>query len=74
MFEIEILQGIGVAPQRIKASQVVIRMPGGTPVAVAALFGGSQGLLVSHCKDAEFNSNLDKLGIREVVISTDVKL
>lgn len=73
MFEVEILQGIGVAPQRIKATQVVVRMPGGTPVVVAALFGGASSMLVSHCKDPEFNNSLKKLGINEVVVAADVK-
>lgn len=72
MFEVEILQGIGVAPQRVKATQVVVRMPGGTPVVLAALFGGESSMLVSHCKDSDFNSNLKKLGINEVVVTADV--
>jgi hypothetical protein len=74
MFEIEILQGIGVRPQRIKASQVVIRMPNGTPISLAAVFGGTSGVLVSHCKDPDFSNNLDKLGINEVVVTTDAKV
>jgi hypothetical protein len=74
MFTIEILQGIGKPPIRLEASQVVIRMPDGTPVSVAALFGGSGGLMVSHCTDEQFNDNLQKLGITQTVITKKVQV
>jgi hypothetical protein len=68
MFKLEILQQIGKPPQVIEASQVVIRMPNGTPVCVAALYGSDQTILVSHCKDNSFVNDLNKLGINETVI------
>jgi len=74
MFFVEIIQSIGQPPLRVEASQVVIRMPNGTPVCVAALFGTSESVLVSHCEDQNFNANLQKLGINETVISTKLKV
>lgn len=74
MFFVEILESVGQPPLRLQASQVVIRMPNGTPVSVAALFGTSESVLVSHCEDANFNANLQKLGINETVITTKLKV
>jgi hypothetical protein len=69
MFKVEILERIGVPPLTVDASQVVIRLDDGTPVSVAALFGGTEALMVSHADDPDFNQNLDKLGINQTVIT-----
>lgn len=74
MFIVEVVESIGKPPHRIPASQVVVRMLDGTPVSVAALFGGSTSVMVSHCEDANFNDNLRKLGINETVISTKIQV
>ena len=74
MFIVEVVESIGKPPRRIPASQIVVRMLDGTPVSVAALFGGSASVMVSHCEDANFNDNLRKLGINETVISTKVQV
>lgn len=68
MFYVEVINGIGKAPVRLEASQVVIRMPNGTPVSIAALYGGPSSVLVSHCQDPSFNDNLRKLGINDTVV------
>ncbi len=69
MFKVEILERIGVPPLTVDASQVVIRLPDGTPVSVAALFGGTEALMVSHADDPDFNENMQKLGINQTVIT-----
>ncbi len=69
MFKVEVLERVGVPPLTVDASQVVIRLPDGTPVSVAALFGSEEALLVSHADDSDFNENLNKLGINETVIT-----
>jgi hypothetical protein len=74
MFFVEIIESIGKPPIRLEASQVVIRMANGTPVSVAAMFGGPHSVLVSHCEDPGFNANLQKLGINETVISSRMKV
>jgi hypothetical protein len=74
MFIVEIIEAIGKPPLKLPASQVVIRMPNGTPVSVAALFGTAESILVSHCDDPNFNANLTKLGIKETVITTKLKV
>ena len=74
MFIVEVLESVGKPPLRIPASQVVVRMLDGTPVSIAALFGGPSSIMVSHCEDASFNDNLRKLGINETVISTKIQV
>lgn len=74
MFFVEIIESIGKPPLRVPASQVVVRMPNGTPVSVAALFGSNSSVLVSHCEDPDFQSNLQKIGINETVIVEKVKI
>ena len=69
MFKVEILEKVGVPPILVEASQVVIKLPDGTPVSLAALFGGTEALLVSHVDDPDFNENLVKLGISATVIT-----
>jgi len=69
MFKVEILEKVGVPPLTVNASQVVIRLPDGTPVSIAALFGGTEALMVSHADDPDFNENLQKLGINQTVIA-----
>ncbi len=74
MFIVEVVTSIGKPPLKLPASQVVVRMPDGTPISIAALFGGLTSVLVSHCEDPSFNDNLRKLGINETVISTKVQV
>jgi hypothetical protein len=74
MFFVEIIEAIGKPPIRLEASQVVVRMANGTPVSVAAMFGGPHSVMVSHCEDSGFNANLQKLGINETVISSRLKV
>jgi hypothetical protein len=74
MFTVEIVSGIGQPVTVVKASQVVIRGENGTPISVAALFGGSNGVMVSHCGDAEFQRNLSKLCIKDTVITERIEL
>lgn len=74
MFFVEIIEAIGKPPLRVPASQVVVRMPDGTPVSIAALFGSNSSVLVSHCEDANFQNNLQKIGIQETVIVEKVKV
>jgi len=74
MFYVEIVNGIGKPPIRVEASQVVVRMPNGTPVSIAAIFGGPASVLVSHCEDPNFNANLNKLGINETVIVSNLRV
>lgn len=74
MFIVEIIETVGRPPLRLEASQVVVRMPNGTPVCAAALFGSSDSVLVSHCEDPNFNANLKKLGINDTVITTSLKV
>jgi hypothetical protein len=74
MFQVEIMQGIGKPVQVLSATQVVIRTPNGTPVSLAAMFGGSSGIMVSHCNDPEFTANLRKVGIADTVITEKVNV
>lgn len=74
MFIVEVIESIGKPPLRIPASQVVVRMLDGTPISVAAIFGGITSVMVSHCEDVNFNDNLRKLGINETVISTKIQV
>jgi hypothetical protein len=74
MFIVEIVEAIGKPPLRVEASQVVVRMPDGTPVSLAALYGSSESVLVSHCEDETFNDNLRKLGLNDTVISETLKV
>jgi hypothetical protein len=74
MFTVEIIEKLGKPSIRIPASQVVIRMPDGTPVSVAAIYGGPDSVLVSHCSDKNFQQDLKKLGITETVVVTNLKV
>jgi len=74
MFTVEIIQAIGRTPLKVEASQVVIRMPDGTPISLAALFGGPNSVLVSHCEDTNFNENLRKLGLTDTVVTEKLKV
>ena len=74
MFTVEVVQGIGKPPIVLEASQVLIRMPDGTPVSLAALYGSSSSVLVSHCEDTNFNNNLRKLGLRDTVVTEKLKV
>jgi hypothetical protein len=57
--------GVGAAPIRINANQVVVRQNNGTVVAVAAEYGTDRCQLISHAGDDDFNDVLIKLGIKE---------
>lgn len=74
MFIVEVVQAIGKTPLKMEASQVVIRMPDGTPISLAALFGGPTSVLVSHCDDPNFNENLRKLGLSDTVVTEKLKV
>jgi hypothetical protein len=74
VFNVEILERIGQKPIVVPASQVVVRMPDGTPISVAALYGSSSSVMVSHCTDKDFQETLGKLGIKEKVIVTQIKV
>ena len=74
MFRVEVIQAIGKPPLMLEASQVVVRMPDGTPVSLAALYGGPDSVLVSHCDDANFNENLRKLGMSDTVVTDKLKV
>lgn len=74
MFVVEVVQQIGKPPIRLEASQLVVRMPDGTPISLAALYGSKESVLVSHCEDTSFNDNLRKLGINETVVSEKLKV
>lgn len=74
MFFVEILQGINKKPIRIEASQLVVRLADGTPVMVGALYGGPNGVLVSHCGDDKFAENLAKLNVQGTVIVDKLRL
>ena len=74
MFVVEMVQAIGKPPIRVEASQLVVRLPDGTPISLAALYGGQESVLVSHCEDPTFNENLRKLGINETVVSEKLKV
>lgn len=74
MFKVEILEKVGIEPLVLEASQVVIKLPNGTPVSLAAAFGGEDAVLVSHCDDPNFNDNLSKLGIDDVVLTEKFEL
>lgn len=58
----------------MQASQVVIRLPDGTPISLAALYGSSESVLVSHCSDNNFNDNLRKLGMNDTVVTEKLKV
>lgn len=74
MFVVEVVQSIGKPPIRLEASQVVVRMPDGTPISLAALYGSQESVMVSHCEDKSFNDNLRKLGINETVVTERLKV
>lgn len=74
MFNIEILERVGQKPIVLTASQVIVRMPDGTPISVAALYGSNSSVMVSHCTDKDFQETLGKLGINEKVTVTQIRL
>ena len=74
MIRLEILTRIGEEPIVLDASQVVVTLPDGSPIALAAVFGGTEGVQVSHCKDPEFNKILKKLGIDRTTVVENMKV
>lgn len=66
--------GIGVAPIRINANQVVVRQTNGTVIAVAAEYGIDRCQLVSHAGDDDFNDVLSKLSIKETTLCDTLTL
>ena len=73
MFVVEIISALNSPAIRLQASQVVVRLPNGTPVSLAAVFA-DKAVLVSHCDDTNFQTNLQKLGIPDTVIVERLKL
>lgn len=64
MFIVEVLTAVGAKPITLSGvSQVVVRLPDETPVSIAAVFGPSNGMLVSHCEDRNFAADLKKVGV-----------
>ena len=63
-------EGIGTAPLRLEAAQVVIRHENGTPLALAAHYGPNNSLAFASVafNDVEFNRFLRALGIEGTVI------
>jgi len=62
-------------PLTLPASQIVIRLTDGTPVALAACFGPDGAYAVSKIGDADFERLLDLLGIKVSSVQVDwVKL
>jgi len=74
MFKVDIIERVGVPPMQLAASQVVVRLPDGTPVSIAALFGSDESVLVSHCDDPKFNEDLQSLGINQTVITEKLEI
>jgi len=66
--------GVGAAPIRIHANQIVVRQDNGTIVAVAAEYGTDRCQLISHVGDDDFNSVLEKLGIKETTFCDTLSL
>jgi len=73
VFKVEVIEAFNKPAQVLNASQVVVRMADGTPISIAALFGGPNSVLVSHCKDPGFNLDLQKIGIKETVVVENLK-
>lgn len=64
MFDVEVITAIGASPViHRNVSQVIVRLPDGTPVSVASVFGPSNAMLVSHCEDPNFATDLQKVGV-----------
>ena len=74
MFKVEIMEAIGKPVLQVDASQVVIRLPSGEPISVAALFGSNESVLVSNVDDPNFNANLQKIGIEGTVVVEKMKV
>ena len=74
IIEIISAAGIGSAPIRIDANQVVVRQDNGTVIAVAAEYGIDRCQLVSHAGDDDFNDVLRKLSIKETTFCDTLDL
>lgn len=67
---VEILSDRGLVRQRplqLRAHQVVVRLPDGTPVALASSYGPDGAYLVSCVHDAQFNKELRQAGVFQTV-------
>jgi hypothetical protein len=74
---IEIIPDGGIgrgAPFVLHVNQVTVRQDNGTIVAVAAVYGAADTLLVTHAGDKDFNDNLRKLNIAGMTIVDRLEL
>jgi hypothetical protein len=65
MFKIEFSASALGPKQEHTVSQLIVRLPDGTPIAFAAEFGLEDAVAVGHCKDPDFNTQLRRLGLNE---------
>jgi hypothetical protein len=67
--------GIGRgAPIRLLATQIIVRLDDGTPVAVAAHYGDGTSYAVSMAGKDDFNRILRNLGVHQTVICDTIEL
>lgn len=74
---VEIVPDSGIGrgqPIVVAASQVVIRLSDGTPVAVAARYGSDGGYAVYHVKDPDFHKMLRALGVHTTVVVDNLSM
>lgn len=65
---VEVVPAIGFGkadPVRMEASQVIIRSPHGSVLAVASNFGAENSYAISHINDQDFQTILNALGIQQ---------
>lgn len=67
--------GLGHAPLRLEASQVLIKMDDGTPIAVAAHYGPDRTVAVESIafNEVAFHRMLRMLGVQQTVLVTTVR-
>jgi hypothetical protein len=68
---VELIPAGGVGRSRplvLYVNQVVIRQDNGTPISVAAEFGGERTQAVAQAGDPDFERVLRALGVRETVV------
>jgi hypothetical protein len=61
----------GAVPLTLPVRQLVVRLPDGTPIALAAQFGPDGAYAVSKVGDDDFTRLLDMLGIAQTTIRVD---
>jgi hypothetical protein len=65
MFKVEMLRRVGLAPIVVEdISQLVVRLPDGSIVSLAGVFGPDNAVLVSHCADPNFKDDLKRLALQ----------